>query len=58
MIKLMDSYCLADIHCQYMPQQIFHFDFELMWSTGIFVKVYAEMITDKGKCRGKPQDAD
>ncbi|KAF2835441.1 hypothetical protein M501DRAFT_1019958 [Patellaria atrata CBS 101060] len=45
MIEIFDSYVLADINIQFMPHRIFYFNFELLWSAGLYIKVTAEMIS-------------
>lgn len=41
-IVIFDIVTEADIHCQYMPTQIFKFDFKLQWNELLFLDLHAE----------------
>jgi len=57
-VEIFDSYCSIDVHVQYMPTIIFYFNFELVWSAGLVIKVYAERIPSKSKNKKHIKDAD
>lgn len=54
-IELFDMSCACFVDCQFMPSPKFVFDFELIWSDGLLVKVHAEMHKRK-KVEGGKKD--
>jgi hypothetical protein len=50
-VEIFDSYCSIDVDVQHMPTIIFYFNFELVWSAGLIIEIYAERIPTKSRTK-------